>query len=164
MIDDPATRELIAALLYSPVCMALRPDERRALEIVMDVDNMHRVDVASLPTDDPLSIPPRIAAEAWPRASRSEATRAALRMVVDRLLTCVLFHQARVDRRGFWTASRFDAGDGAWAIGPCSGWSAQVQRLVEVGRRVAIPLDKIHTAETIRGYILGPLAAWPVEV
>lgn len=164
MIDDPATRELIAALLYSPVCATLRSIERRDLTIVMDIDTMHHVDVAALPTEDPLSVPPRIAAEAWPRACRDGIVRSYLQETTRRLLAAVLIQQVAVDRRGFWVASRLDAGDGCWCVGPMKEWPAQVRHHVEAGRRVAIPLDKIHTAETIRGYILGPLAAWPVEV
>lgn len=158
--------ELAEALLYSPVKVALHEAEIIALHELLALDANGAMNERYLPEQlrgrwptarIPAGLSASIAAWAWPRFCAQH---------IDRLETAVaeaLFGIQRaqlVGPRSGHLLIRRDTGEAEGQVGV---------RLSTLAAGVppewtAVDLSRVWTAEPVRGRLLGPLAAWPVDI
>lgn len=155
--------ELAKALLYSPVAPDVPEDARHLLRWLLTLTEAQAMDPEQLTVPErerwtgagrPAGLPAVIAAQVWAdratdvRAAIAVATAEALAQVhAAQLLTSAGF--VELDRRSGQIVSGFSFR--AWP------------RAASHPSRVRVRLSEVYSAERIRGLLLGPLAAWPLD-
>ena len=155
--------ELAEALLYSPVAPDVPEDARHLLRWLLTLTEAQAMDPEHLTTIErarwfgagrPAGLPAAIAAHLW--ADRAADAQAAVRVAVEEALAQVHTAQllspagfVELDRRSGQIADGFSFR--AWP------------RAAPHPSRVRVRLSEVYSTERIRGLLLGPLAAWPVD-
>lgn len=156
--------ELAEALLYSPVGATLNDDEMSALRWLSYLDASAAVSdhwvsrfFARWPTArTPAGLPASIAVWAWPRFCVQHIDR--LEAAVAEALFGIQRAQLVGPRSGHLLLRR-DTGEAEGQVGVrLSALAAGVPP-----KWTAVDLSRVWTAEMVRGRLLGPLAAWPVD-
>jgi hypothetical protein len=157
--------ELAEALLHSPVKIALHETELIALHELLALDSNAAMNERCLPEQMrgrwptariPAGLSASIAAWAWPRFCAQHINR--LEAAVAEALFGVQRAQLVGPRSGHLLLRR-DTGEAEGRVGV---------RLLTLAAGVppewtAVDLSRVWTAEMVRGRLLGPLAAWPVD-